>query len=106
MLLALAFARAVRDSPIPSINRSSHPTMVLSRATACENLGECRTLWDIIRSCLFTVFLCTWVSLHPNIPGPDEKWWRVFLRRVGAMALAFVAPELVVAWAMRQQSWA
>lgn len=31
-----------------------------------------RTRLDIIWSCLTTVFLCTWVSLHSEIPEPAD----------------------------------
>jgi hypothetical protein len=54
-------------------------------------------------SCLVTILLCTWVSVHPNIPGPDEEWPKITLRRVGIMLAALIAPELVIAWAMRQR---
>jgi hypothetical protein len=49
-----------------------------------------------------TIFTCTWIAIHPNIPGPDEKWTTVGLRRLGIMGAALMAPELVIAWAVRQ----
>ena len=61
-----------------------------------------RTIWSIIWSCLVTIFACTWVAVHPNIPDPDEKWHTVASRRVGITFMALIAPELVIMWAMRQ----
>jgi hypothetical protein len=68
----------------------------------CDDLNECRTIWDIIWSCLATIFACTWIALHLNIPGPKEKWYTIALRKAGVMLLAIIAPEIVVMWAMRQ----
>src|ERR1700737_4806948 len=62
-----------------------------------------RTIWNIIWSCLLTVFACTWVAVHPNIPDPDEKWTQVTTRRIGITIMALIAPELVIAWAIRQR---
>ncbi|KAK7440612.1 hypothetical protein VKT23_016960 [Stygiomarasmius scandens] len=48
------------------------------------------------------MFACTWVSIHPNIPGLDEGRPTKFLRRLGITIVALLAPELVVIWALRQ----
>ena len=61
-----------------------------------------RSIWDILWSCLATIFACSWVSVHPNIPGPDEPSWRVFLRRLELMFWAVIGPEMINAWAFRQ----
>jgi hypothetical protein len=61
-----------------------------------------RTKTTIIWSCLVTIFSCTWVAVHPNIPGPDAPRWATFLRRVRLMIVAMIAPEAVILWAMRQ----
>jgi len=68
----------------------------------CDDLNECRTIWDIIRSCLATIFACTWLALHMNIPGRNTKWYMIALRKAGVMLLALIAPEIVIMWAMRQ----
>ncbi|EPQ52570.1 hypothetical protein GLOTRDRAFT_46824, partial [Gloeophyllum trabeum ATCC 11539] len=60
------------------------------------------TLWQIVRSCTVTVVACTWVSLHLNIPHPHESWYHGPLRQVGIVIMAIIAPELVIAWALRQ----
>jgi hypothetical protein len=102
MLVALAILGAVRASPT-----SQQPSFITAaEAASCVDPNGCRTLWNIIWSCLFTMFLCTWVSVHPNIPGPDEEWLKITFRRVGIMLAALIAPELVIAWAIRQRALA
>ena len=102
-------------NPIPSIyNRSL-------TENHCTDLSHCRTIWDIIWSCLTTVFLCTWVSVHPNVPCPKKQkgnswierhiWierylWNPLLsfakHRLPLFIWALLAPEYVLGWAMRQ----
>ncbi|KAJ7201092.1 hypothetical protein GGX14DRAFT_659063, partial [Mycena pura] len=67
--------------------------------------------------CLTTIFACTWVSVHPNVPPPDPnppdsfwpklKWWIIVTtgplwRRLKLMLIAVIAPELMVGFAARQ----
>jgi hypothetical protein len=68
----------------------------------CSDIGHCRTIWNIIWSCLVTIFGCTWVAMHPNIPNAEENWFGTVLRRLQLMIMALIAPELVILWAMRQ----
>lgn len=68
----------------------------------CADLTHCRTIWNIVWSCLTTIFACTWLAIHPNIPAPDEGFFRVQLRRVRLMVLGLLAPEIIIFWAVRQ----
>lgn len=69
---------------------------------------------DVLWICAFTLFICTWTVLHPNIPTQDEllagwtQWlfWRKRLKLAGLMVLMVAAPELVVALAARDWLWA
>jgi hypothetical protein len=76
---------------------------------------QTRTVWNIVCSCLFTIFLCTWGSLHPNISStPDEPgagWfkkqvWKPFLGvityKLPLLLWALLVPEYILAWAIRQ----
>ena len=106
MIIILAVLAATRASPVGLL--SPHLVSLDRRQTvgpgsSCDDPDGCRSLADIIRSCVLTILLCTWVSMHPNIPSPDERWPRVALRRVGLMLLALLVPEAVVAWALRQR---
>jgi len=59
-----------------------------------------RTLFGITWSCLSTTILCAWTAVHPNIP-PQSKW-QARWNRLELMFWMVVAPELVLAWAVRQ----
>ncbi|KAH9959071.1 hypothetical protein BC827DRAFT_526503 [Russula dissimulans] len=102
MIVLLAILAATRAYPI---GLQSPPIQSLDQlhSASCDDPNNCRSLWDIIRSCALTIFLCTWVSVHPNIPSPDEGWPRVTIRRVGLMLATLVVPEAIIAWALRQR---
>ncbi|KAJ7727069.1 hypothetical protein B0H16DRAFT_1429165 [Mycena metata] len=82
-----------------------HPDL-LSRATteaSCDcTVNSCRTLFDIVWGCLATIFACTWVALHQNIPDPKLGWFSRLMRKLRMMLVTIIAPELVVAFAARQ----
>jgi hypothetical protein len=59
-----------------------------------------RTLFGIIWSCLSTTIICAWTSVHPNVPPPDQ--WKARWNRLILMFWMIIAPELVLAWAVRQ----
>ncbi|KAJ7919451.1 hypothetical protein B0H13DRAFT_2430255 [Mycena leptocephala] len=62
----------------------------------------CRTLFDIVWDCLTTIFVCTWVSVHPNVPAPNQGRIMTLGRRLRLMLLTVIAPELMVGFAARQ----
>ncbi|PPQ82810.1 hypothetical protein CVT25_009188 [Psilocybe cyanescens] len=70
-----------------------------ARDASSQNL---RTMSEIVWSCIVTVFACSWVSVHPNIPSPHDSDFVIFRRRIGLMFWAIIGPELLMIWAMRQ----
>lgn len=62
-----------------------------------------RGTFDILWSCLFTIFLCTWVSLHLNVPAMHETYRHQFSRKLRWMLQAIMAPEFVLAFANGQK---
>ena len=66
---------------------------------ACKSQLK-RTLFGIIWGCLSTTILCAWTAVHPNVP-PRRKW-QARWNRLRLMFWMIVAPELVLAWAVRQ----
>jgi len=62
-----------------------------------------RLLISIVSDSLVTTFLCTWVAVHPNIPPAGECGWNAVWRRIKLMFWALVAPELILAWAVKQR---
>ena len=96
-------------NPIPSVNNRS------LAGNQCNDLAHCRTVWSIIWSCLTTVFLCTWVAVHPNVPCPKTRkansWIErcilnpllsFIVHRLPLFVCALVVPEYVLAWSIRQ----
>lgn len=59
---------------------------------------------DILWGCLLTTFLCTWTSLHLNMPGPHDRELQRGLRKLRWMVQAFVAPELTLGFATAQKA--
>lgn len=62
-----------------------------------------RGTFDILWSCLFTIFLCTWVSLHLNVPSMHETYRHQFSRKLRWMLQAIIAPEFVLVLAAGQK---
>ncbi|KAJ7727104.1 hypothetical protein B0H16DRAFT_1331776, partial [Mycena metata] len=82
-----------------------HPNLLSRAATeaSCDcTINSCRTLFDIIWGCLATIFACTWVALHQNVPDPNSGWFSLLMRKLRMMLVTMIAPELVVAFAARQ----
>ena len=59
-----------------------------------------RTLVSMAGSCILTIFICAWTSVHPNVLPQSSMGG--LLARIKLMFWTIVAPELVLAWAVRQ----
>ncbi|KAF7369953.1 hypothetical protein MSAN_00625100 [Mycena sanguinolenta] len=79
----------------------SHSLDARSTTDSCND--NSRTLFSIIWGCLATIFACTWVSVHPNVPPPNQSHLQLFWRRLKMMLIAIVAPEIMVGFAARQR---
>ncbi|KAJ7364213.1 hypothetical protein DFH08DRAFT_838607 [Mycena albidolilacea] len=101
MLLLYLFVRLLQSK-----NGSTAPVSNYSEPRAltdtCEDINDCRKLFDIVWGCLATIFACTWVSVHPNVPPPRQSWLALLCRRLKMMLIAVLAPELIVGFATRQ----
>jgi len=85
--------------------RAVHGLPVLSRAelpslSPLPESSSKRNLMNIIWSCLSTIIICAWVSVHPNVPPSGH--WRTLRQRLEMMFWTVIAPELILAWAVRQ----
>ena len=101
----------------PSIDAGPIPT-IENRSLAgnhCNDLTHCRTIWNIVWSCLATIFSCTWVAVHPNVPCPRKRdangWierciWNPLLsfmeHCLPLFICALLVPEYMLAWSIRQ----
>ncbi|TFK37853.1 hypothetical protein BDQ12DRAFT_749688 [Crucibulum laeve] len=78
------------------------PGISESIEAGCPDIGNLRSGWDILWSCLATIFACTWIALHPNIQARKDGWYKVALRRLKICFYALMAPEMILSWALRQ----
>ena len=100
---------SIDAAPMSSIDHSSFG------ANHCSDLTHCRTIWNIVWSCLVTIFSCTWIAIHPNILCPKvreadsfiQRWvWKPLLsfaeHRLPLFICTLLVPEYILAWAIRQ----
>ncbi|TFK42286.1 hypothetical protein BDQ12DRAFT_719178 [Crucibulum laeve] len=105
-LIFLSLLFTATSSAPPNFHSSSLTALldavpVLVEAPIPER-NPSRSLWEIVVNCLLTLFACTWIAVHPNIPAPGDRWWTVAWRRVGIMAFVLLTPEMIIFWAWRQ----
>ena len=108
LFLFFVYLLSARALPVPAVDKESTPS-------SCKDIDNCRTLLGIIWSCVTTVFLCTWVAVHPNVPEPvdtqDMDFWHkcvhvtscFFKNKVVMFICALLLPEYILAWAIRQR---
>ncbi|KAG2051791.1 hypothetical protein BDR06DRAFT_573822 [Suillus hirtellus] len=83
------------------------PTINATNITTSDNVEApsftTRTLGTIIFSSVLTLFACIYSAIHPNISSPKESGHHYIIwRQLSMTIMALIAPELIVAWAMRQ----
>ena len=91
-------AAPAAPSPAPNISLTTRAF----KGPACRDVHSCRTLWEILYSCLVTTFACTYLSYHPDVPDLTYTAWRIRAIRSCTTAISFLMPELVVAKAASQ----
>jgi hypothetical protein len=85
-------------SPIP------YPPDILDSSPGLGSTSQhTRTLWQLVYSCAATILACSWVSVHPNVPGRQDSGWERLKARLYLMLIALIAPEVIVMFAMRQR---
>lgn len=101
-----------QDAAIPLVSSS---VLLTDRVDRCESIDHCRTIWNVVWSCLITISLCIWVGIHPNLPQlhpPREHWYsrralldkiQAFVDKLAVALLALLAPEFIFVWALRQR---
>jgi hypothetical protein len=76
------------------------PIPLQAEPSSQDDLSK-RSLYSIIYNCFSTIFICVWVSVHPNIP-PRQCGTRALWRQLKLMAWSLIAPEMVLVWAVKQ----
>ncbi|KAJ7331334.1 hypothetical protein DFH08DRAFT_966355 [Mycena albidolilacea] len=98
LLLILIHLRS-RDSRASPL---AHPVNARGFNNSCDDINDCRKLFDVVWGCLATIFTCTWMSVHPNVPPPSQSWLALFRRRLKMMVITITALEIVVGFAARK----
>lgn len=57
---------------------------------------DTRGTFDIIITCLFTIFICCWTIVHPNIAIPRASTTQKLLDKTICLLIAAFAPEVIV----------
>ena len=67
-----------------------------------EDKFDSQSIYGILWSCLSTIFACSWITVHPNMPALGDSQWAILRRRLAIMAYFLLTPEFVILWAVRQ----
>ncbi|KAF8662713.1 hypothetical protein AX16_001155 [Volvariella volvacea WC 439] len=111
MLLAglfVAMLTRARASPVSTAMLDNPISSPLCVAAAVLTASKCdptarRTIFDILYSSIGVILLCTYASIHHNIPDQKHSWLLVTLLKLRTVLFALLAPELMIMWAMRQR---
>jgi hypothetical protein len=104
-LLAASHGAPVADTPyqVPGVSELHAVGSIIARELPnCVKHDRYRTTPQIIWTCLATIFACTWVVIHPNLPGPRDSGFHRLRRRITTMYITFIAPKLILYWAVKQ----
>ena len=101
---AIAIPQPAASSTIQTLPAActANPPSV-GRKTGWVSQPNGRGTFDILWGSLFTIFLCTWTSLHLNVPSLHEKYMHRWFRKLRWMTQAIMAPEFIVAFATGQK---
>jgi hypothetical protein len=63
-----------------------------------------RGTFDIILSCLFTIILCCWTTVCPNLPALSESRWVQFRDKFDLACIGLLGPEFLLGIALGQRT--
>ncbi|KAH7418530.1 hypothetical protein BKA64DRAFT_701046 [Cadophora sp. MPI-SDFR-AT-0126] len=97
-------ASPISGSSTPSNATTPANTTASSTTIAPSWVSEPRGrgTWNLLYSCVFTLVLCIWTSVHLNVPGYGETAWQMYRRKAKWVLIALFAPEFVVYCAFQQ----
>ncbi|KAJ5097034.1 hypothetical protein N7456_007755 [Penicillium angulare] len=82
-------------------------SLAQSSSTALEGWkldDNSRSSWDILWTCLSTIFACTWTALHLSVPRSSRSDGQNIMRKIVAWIFATIAPEFMAGTAS-QELW-
>ncbi|KAI0041635.1 hypothetical protein FA95DRAFT_673885 [Auriscalpium vulgare] len=83
-------AQTDRTRPSFSLAMPTNYTILPITTRACADIESCRTLPNIVLSCLATIFACVWTAVHRNIARPSRDWRSRLLNLVDMAKVVFV----------------
>ncbi|KAG9316867.1 hypothetical protein JVU11DRAFT_2943 [Chiua virens] len=89
--LALAAPTNSTTAACPSCDASHH-------VTVCNQ----RSVVVLLTSCGLTLLICVWHAIHPPLPLPCWKWYRILKSRFRFMLVTFITPEVTIASAIEE----
>ncbi|KAF8647152.1 hypothetical protein AX16_006983 [Volvariella volvacea WC 439] len=105
-LLSRTLAHPVASSlpperPVPPISPVLNAFVAAS--DRIRDPSKIRSTWELVWNCLGTIFVCTYVAIHPNMPDPNSSKRRRLWEKVKMSVYALLAPEVVIVMALRQR---
>jgi hypothetical protein len=94
-LCGIASTSPTTGAASTTLDSADGPVLVINGA-------DYRSTAQIVTSCISTVLLCTWFTVHPDVCGHDSTWRQRVGRKVELFIWALLMPELVMAWACNQ----
>jgi hypothetical protein len=59
---------------------------------------------DILLSCLFTIIICCWTTVCPNVPAINEGRWYQFRDKFDLACIGLLGPEFLLGIALGQRT--
>ncbi|KAJ5219727.1 hypothetical protein N7468_008931 [Penicillium chermesinum] len=63
-----------------------------------------RGTWDILSTCVLTIFLCCWTSVSPNVPASSDGALKQFKRKFDLACMTILGSEFILMLALGQWS--
>ncbi|KAF8318579.1 uncharacterized protein EI90DRAFT_2941665 [Cantharellus anzutake] len=112
-LITFILANNAYAAPILSYPPLNAISLSINVSEACNDLRNCRTMWNLVYGCLLTIFICVWTAVHPNVVEGDKGRMHLMDEilnrddRFGLMRSSLIFPELVVAkaWVGFSEAW-
>lgn len=106
LFVSSALSLPFQTSPTEPLHHLSSRSDVNSTQAASQRAGWVsapneRGTIDILWTALFTMFLCSWSILCPNVPAPEKRIWTVH-RKIWLTFLCFMGPEFILQVALGQ----
>ena len=79
---------------------STSPAGTITSGWVPQNGG--RGMFDVLATCIFTIFLCCWTSVCVNIPAATDTKWNRFLHKAKLASVGILGPDFLLIIAVGQ----